>query len=56
MERDLDRLLGRIRERIRYKRYSLRTEQAYVDWVRRFVRFHRQGNSADLAPTPSSDS
>ena len=48
MERDLDRLLGRIRERIRYKRYSLRTEQAYVDWVRRFVRFHRQGNPADL--------
>jgi integron integrase len=34
------RLLDQIRERIRYCHYSLRTEQAYVFWVRRFVRFH----------------
>jgi integron integrase len=35
------RLLDQLRERIRYHHYSLRTEQAYVFWVRRFVRFHR---------------
>jgi integron integrase len=29
-----------VRERIRYRHYSYRTEQAYVHWVRRFVRFH----------------
>jgi len=40
MQTELDRLLGRLRDRIRYRRYSLRTEQAYADWVRRFVRFH----------------
>jgi hypothetical protein len=34
------RLLDRVRERIRVKHYSIRTEQAYVDWVRRFIRFH----------------
>src|SRR5579871_1159165 len=34
------RLLDRVRERIRYDHYSLRTEQAYVYWVRRFIRFH----------------
>jgi hypothetical protein len=28
------RLLDQLRERIRYKHYSLRTEQAYVYWVR----------------------
>jgi integron integrase len=33
------RLLDQLRERIRYDHYSLRTEQAYVYWVRRFVRF-----------------
>jgi integron integrase len=33
----LDQLLVRVRERIRLKHYSIRTEQAYVDWVRRFV-------------------
>ena len=35
------RLLDQVRERIRYLHYSIRTEQAYVHWVRAFVRFHR---------------
>lgn len=35
------RLLDQVRERIRYCHYSLRTEQAYVFWVRRFIRFHQ---------------
>lgn len=34
------RLLDQVRERIRYRHYSLRTERAYVHWVRGFVRFH----------------
>ena len=34
------RLLDQLRDRIRVKHYSLRTEQAYVDWSRRFIRFH----------------
>jgi hypothetical protein len=33
------RLLEQVREVIRSKHYSLRTEDAYIDWVRRFVRF-----------------
>ena len=31
------RLLDQLRERLRYFHYSLRTEQAYVYWVRAFV-------------------
>jgi len=34
------RLLEQLRERIRYLHYSIRTEEAYVHWVRAFVRFH----------------
>src|SRR5215212_6283090 len=34
------RLLDQVRERIRYLHYSIRTEQAYVHWVRAFMRFH----------------
>lgn len=34
------RLLDQVRERIRYRHYSYRTEQQYVYWVRAFVRFH----------------
>jgi integron integrase len=33
------RLLDQLRERVRYCHYSLRTEEAYVYWVRWFVRF-----------------
>jgi site-specific recombinase XerD len=35
------RLLDRIRERIRYCHYSLKTERAYVSWARRYIRFHK---------------
>jgi len=34
------RLLDQVRERIRVKHYSIRTEQAYADWIRRFILFH----------------
>ena len=34
------RLLDQLRDRIRLKHYSMRTETCYVDWVRRFVLFH----------------
>ena len=33
-------LLQRLRTEIRYRHYSIRTEQAYVYWVSAFVRFH----------------
>jgi integron integrase len=36
------KLLDRVREAIRFKHYSLRTEQAYVDWIKRFILFHRK--------------
>jgi len=41
-------LLARLRERIRYPHYSLRTEQAYVYWVRAFVRYHGMRHPRDL--------
>ena len=33
------RLLDQLRDVIRVKHYSIRTEESYVDWVRRFVHF-----------------
>ncbi len=33
------RLLDQVRDRVRFKHYSIRTEQTYVEWVRRFVVF-----------------
>ncbi len=34
------KLLDQVRETIRLKNYSYRTEQSYVDWIERFIRFH----------------
>lgn len=34
------RLLDQVREVLRYKHYSLKTEKAYLYWVRFFVRWH----------------
>ena len=34
------KLLDQVRERIRVKHYSLRTEEAYLHWIRRFIVFH----------------
>ena len=35
------KLLDQLKEVLRVKHYSLRTEEAYVQWVRRYLRFHR---------------
>ncbi len=42
------RLLDQLRERIRYKHYSIRTEQAYVYWVRAFIRHHGLRHPGEL--------
>jgi site-specific recombinase XerD len=42
------RLLDQLRGRIRVKHYSIRTEQAYVDWVRRFILFHGKSHPRAL--------
>jgi integrase-like protein len=34
------KLLDRVRWHLRVKRYSIRTEQAYLHWIRRFILFH----------------
>jgi integrase-like protein len=34
------KLLDQVREAIRMRHYSLRTEEAYVSWIKRFILFH----------------
>jgi len=42
------RLLDLVRDRIRLKHYSIRTEDTYVDWARRFILFHGKRHPRDL--------
>ncbi len=49
------RLLDQLREVLRYKHYSLRTEEAYLYWVKFFVRWHGRNGQVrhprDLGPS-----
>jgi integron integrase len=42
------RLLDQVREAIRLRHYSYRTEQQYVGWIRRFILFHGKRHPATL--------
>ncbi|MBN1146538.1 MAG: integron integrase [Anaerolineales bacterium] len=42
------KLLDQVRQAIRTKGYSIRTEQAYVNWVERFILFHQKRHPAQM--------
>ena len=42
------KLLDQVRERVRLKHYSIRTEQAYVEWIKRFILFHDKRHPAQM--------
>ena len=49
------RLVHRIREAIRVRRYSPKTERAYVHWIRRFIVFHGKRHPADMGAGEVTD-
>ena len=42
------KFLDEVRGKLRYKHYSLRTEQAYVGWIKRFILFHRKRHPREM--------
>ena len=42
------RLLDRVREALRIRHYSRRTEEAYIAWIRRYVLFHNKRHPAEM--------
>jgi len=42
------RLLDQVREVIRMRHYSIRTEQAYVQWIRRFILFNNKRHPREM--------
>ena len=49
------KLLEQVRMFMRARRYSLRTEQAYLDWIRRFILFHRKRHPRELGEREITD-
>ena len=42
------KLLDQVREVIRLKHYSYRTEETYVQWIRRYILFHNKHHPKDM--------
>jgi integron integrase len=47
-EKTSKKLLNRMREAIRLKHYSIRTEEAYVDWIKRYILFHDKRHPQEM--------
>lgn len=43
------KLLDQLREALRSRHYSRRTEQAYCHWIRRYIHFHNVRHPAEMA-------
>ena len=42
------KLLDQVRDRIRVKHYSIRTETQYVQWIKRFILFHGKRHPQEM--------
>lgn len=42
------RLLDQVRDRLRVKHYSMRTEDTYLQWIRRFIFFHGKKHPREM--------
>jgi integrase len=42
------KLLDQVRDAIRRKHYSIRTETSYADWIRRYILFHNKRHPKDM--------
>ena len=55
VSQDSPKLLDRLRTQIRLRHYSLRTEQAYVDWARRYILFHGKRHPKEMGAAELRD-
>ena len=47
-ERQPKKLLDQARDKIRLKHYSIRTEETYLSWMRRYILFHDKRHPKDM--------
>jgi len=47
----MSELIEEVRVILRSKQYSIRTEKAYLDWIRRFIRFHDYQHPKSMGKT-----
>ena len=50
----MSKLLDQLRAKIRLKHYSIRTEETYVQWCKRFILFHHKRHPTQI-DTPEAN-
>ena len=48
MDKQPKKLLDQVRDALRLKHYSYRTEQTYKDWIRRYILYHDKTHPKDM--------
>jgi Phage integrase, N-terminal SAM-like domain len=44
----MPKLLQQVRDKIRVRHYSLKTEHTYVNWIRQYIIFHNKRHPAEM--------
>lgn len=47
-EKQKPKLLDQVREMIRVKHYSIRTEESYIQWIKRYIIYHKKKHPQDM--------
>ena len=42
------KLMDQVRDKIRFKQYSIRTEDTYCEWIRRYILFHNKRHPVEM--------
>jgi len=42
------KLLDQVRDKIRFKHYSLSTENTYLSWIKQFILYHGKRHTVDM--------
>ena len=49
----MSKLLEEVRALIRTRHYSYRTEEAYLNWIRQYILFHRKRHPTEMGQPKS---
>lgn len=45
------KLIDLVREQIRVKHYSMKTEKTYIGWIKRYIFYHQKKHPVDMGKT-----
>ena len=48
MDKAPKKLLEQVRDRLRLKHYSIRTEKSYISWIKRYILFHNKQHPKNM--------